>query len=74
VELAPLFHAAPILLQALGINLFMTPGYEADDVMATLGKWSHARCSIMLWSTADVTTIVEGSTSFTFLMTKICCN
>jgi 5'-3' exonuclease len=38
-----LFYAIPVVLQALGINLFMVPGFEADDVMATLGKWSHAR-------------------------------
>jgi len=42
-DLLPLFSLAPKLLDSMGCRCFVQAGYEADDVMATLGKWSRER-------------------------------
>lgn len=42
-DLVPLFSLAPKLLETMGCRTFLQSGYEADDVMATLGRWSRER-------------------------------
>lgn len=42
-DLVPLFSLAPKLLNSMGCRCFVQAGFEADDVMATLGKWSRER-------------------------------
>jgi len=42
-DLVPLFSIAPKLLETMGCRTFLQSGYEADDVMATLGRWSRER-------------------------------
>ena len=39
----PLYYLIPRVLRALGAPVFIVPGYEADDVMATLGQWAKDR-------------------------------
>jgi 5'-3' exonuclease len=42
-DLIPLFNLAPKLLNTMGCRCFIQDGYEADDIMATIGKWSRER-------------------------------
>jgi len=42
-ELVPLFGLAPVVLEAMGCKSYSVVGYEADDVMATLGRWGRSR-------------------------------
>ena len=39
----PQMQMAPIVFETLGCKCFQHVGYEADDVMATLGKWARER-------------------------------
>jgi hypothetical protein len=41
--MAPLFGVAPDMCEAMGLKCFMRTGYEADDVMASLGTWAKKR-------------------------------
>ena len=43
MQLIPLFYLIPRVLRALGAPVFMMPGFEADDVMATVGQWARQR-------------------------------
>jgi len=42
-DLLPLFDMAPRIMTLLGCHCFKVDKFEADDVMATLSKWSHGR-------------------------------
>ncbi len=42
-EILPLFRLAPQVLEIAGCKCFTCPGYEADDIMATLSKWARDR-------------------------------
>lgn len=42
-ELVPLFELAPKVLTAMGCRCFQQVGYEADDLMATIGSWARKR-------------------------------
>lgn len=42
-DLVPQFDLLPTALTQLGLPVFMTPGYEADDLMATLARWGLAQ-------------------------------
>lgn len=42
-DLVPLFAIAPQVLEYLGCKCFAKEGYEADDVMATIGRWSREK-------------------------------
>lgn len=43
VDLIPLFDLAPRIFTAMGCKCFMEKGFEADDLMATIGKWGKLR-------------------------------
>jgi 5'-3' exonuclease len=43
VELKPQMEIAPSVFQSLGCKIFQVSRYEADDLMATLGKWAKQR-------------------------------
>lgn len=43
VQLAPQFHLAPHVMEAFGCRCVMQEGYEADDLMASLGTWARDR-------------------------------
>lgn len=42
-DMALLFHLIPRIFRILGCECLQQPGYEADDVMATLGVWGRSR-------------------------------
>ena len=42
-DLVPLFDFAPRILSLFGARCFQLAKYEADDIMATLSKWSRNR-------------------------------
>ncbi len=43
VELLPQMEMAPTIFESLGCKCFQMDGYEADDIMATLGTWGRER-------------------------------
>ena len=42
-DLAPQFGLVAPVLEAMGCHIYSAPGYEADDVMATLTEWARDR-------------------------------
>ena len=44
--MAPLFYLAPAMMAAFGAPVFSKEGFEADDVMATLGAWAAKKCVV----------------------------
>lgn len=47
--------AAPKVLQALGCHSFSKEGFEADDLMASLGRWARNRsANLTIMLTFDV--------------------
>lgn len=43
LSLLPQFGIAPLVLEEMGARCFQKPGYEADDVMASLSDWARRR-------------------------------
>lgn len=43
IELIPQLYAAPQVLEMVGVPVYQQPGFEADDVMASLGRWARQR-------------------------------
>ena len=43
LSLQPLFRLAPLIMEELGGRCFQKPGYEADDVIASLSEWGRRK-------------------------------
>ena len=43
LSLQPLFRLAPLVMEELGGRCFQMPGYEADDIMASLSDWGRGK-------------------------------
>jgi 5'-3' exonuclease len=43
LSLQPLFRLAPLVMEELGGRCFQKPGYEADDVIASLSEWGRRK-------------------------------
>jgi 5'-3' exonuclease len=52
-EILPLFRLAPQMLEIAGCKCFTCPGYEADDIMATLSKWARDKGLNVVHVSAD---------------------
>jgi len=64
-DLLPQFPLAPRVVEALGVKAFQVPGYEADDLMATLarrGREAGVR-TVLVSTDKDVTQLVDDHVS-----------
>ena len=76
-ELVSHFPFVQPTFEALGVPCFSSEGYEADDVMASLGKWANEKyCYGVTFEYLTLITsysfLTEDFMSCTCLLTKIC--
>jgi hypothetical protein len=50
----PQMEIAPSVFQSLGCKCFQVSRYEADDLMATLGKWAKQRCFCLCFASLSL--------------------